>query len=198
MSSVVCTMSISLDGFGTGLNQTRERPFGDMPGEILHRWMFEKPEESREEKAVIIAAGAFIMGRNMFGPIRGEWTEAWPGWWGRNPPYHRSVFVLTHYPRESLELEGGTTFHFVTEGIEAALERARDAAGDRPIHVAGGPRTANQYLAAGLVDELRLQIAPVILGEGERLFDGVPLIELETISVRPVSLATHVHYRVVH
>ena len=198
MSTVVCTMSISLDGYGTGLNQTRERPFGDMPDEILHRWMFETPEESREEKKAIIAAGAFIMGRNMFGPIRGDWTEEdWRGWWGKNPPYHAPVFVLTHYPRESIEMDGGTTFHFVTEGIESALERAKDAAGDRPVHVAGGPRTTNQYLAAGLVDELRLQIAPVILGEGERLFDGVPLIELETISVRPVSLATHVHYRVI-
>ena len=197
MSNVVCTMSISLDGYGTGLNQTRERPFGDMPDEILHRWMFEAPEESREEKAAILAAGAFIMGRNMFGPVRGEWTEDWRGWWGRNPPYHRPVFVLTHYPRESLEMEGGTTFHFVSEGIESALARAKDAAGDLPVHVAGGPHTANQYLAAGLVDELRLQIAPVILGEGERLFDGVPLLELETISVRPVSLATHVHYRVI-
>lgn len=197
MPPVVCTMSISLDGFGTGLNQTRERPFGDMPDEIVHRWMAEKPEESRAEMAAIVAAGAFIMGRNMFGPVRGEWTEDWRGWWGRNPPYHRPVFVLTHYPREPLVMEGGTTFHFVTDGIESALEQARAAAGDLPVHIAGGPRTTNQYLAAGLVDELRLQVAPVVLGAGERLFDGVPFIELEQISVRPVTLATHMHYRVV-
>jgi dihydrofolate reductase len=190
-------MSISLDGFGAGPNQTLENPMGDLPGRILHRWMFEAPDESQEERTAIVSAGAYIMGRNMFGPVRGEWTGDWPGWWGPNPPYHRPVFVLTHHPREPLVMEGGTTFHFVTEGIESALERAREAAGDQPVHVAGGPHTANQYLAAGLVDELRLQISPVILGQGERLFEGVPLLRLETLSVRPVSLTTHVHYRVV-
>jgi dihydrofolate reductase len=196
MSAVVCTMSISLDGYGTGPNQTEERPFGDIPDGILHRWMFDTPEESPYELEAILGAGAYIMGRNMFGPIRDEWTGDWQGWWGLNPPYHAPVFVLTNHPRESLEMEGGTTFHFVTDGIRSALARAREAAGDLRIHVAGGPTTANQYLAAGLVDELRLQIVPVVLGRGERLFDGVPLLELEQLSSRSVSLATHVHYRV--
>jgi dihydrofolate reductase len=189
-------MSISLDGYGTGRDQTEERPFGDMRNDLLHAWMLDRPEESPDEIAAIVAAGAFIMGRNMFGPIRGEWSGDWKGWWGPNPPYHTPVFVLTHHEREPLEMEGGTTFHFVTDGIESALEQAKAAAGDLPVHVAGGPSTANQYLAAGLVDELRLQISPIIAGAGERLFEGVGPLELETISARPVSLTTHVHYRV--
>ncbi|MET0910389.1 MAG: dihydrofolate reductase family protein [Ilumatobacteraceae bacterium] len=196
MPPVICTMSISIDGYGTGLNQTEERPFGDIPEDILHRWMVDTPEESPREMEAILGAGAYVMGRNMFGPVRGEWTGDWRGWWGPNPPYHSPVFVLTNHARESLEMEGGTTFHFVTDGIDSALARAREAAGDLPVHIAGGPTTANQYLAAGLVDELRLQIAPVVLGRGERLFDGVPFVELEQLSARPVSLATHVHYRV--
>jgi dihydrofolate reductase len=195
--TVVVTMSISLDNIGTGHHQTEERPFGDVPENALHRWMFEKPEENRPEIDAILAAGAFIMGRNMFGPVRGEWDRDWRGWWGPNPPYHRPVFVLTHHPRESVEMEGGTTFHFVTDGIHAALERARDAAGEKPVNVAGGPTTANAYLAAGLVDELRLQLAPTVLGSGLRLFDGVPRLELEPIAIRPTSLVTHAHYRVV-
>ena len=193
---VIATMSISLDGIGAGHNQSEERPLGDVGTEILHRWMFETPEESRAEMDAIVSAGAYVMGRNMFGPIRGEWTGDWRGWWGPNPPYHRPVFVLTHYPRESLEMDGGTTFHFVTDGIEAALDRARDAAGLMSVHISGGPSTINQYLAAGLVDELMLQIVPVVAGRGLRLFDGVDGIRLEQISARPVSLATHLHYRV--
>jgi dihydrofolate reductase len=196
MGPVVCTMSISLDGYGAGDDQTEERPFGDIDQGHLHRWMFETPEENEAERAAITAAGAFIMGRNMFGPVRGGWSREWNGWWGPNPPYHRPVFVLTHHERKPLELEGGTSFTFVTDGIESALEQARAAAGDLPVHVAGGPGTANQYLAAGLVDELRLQIAPVLLGHGRRLFEGVGQIALETVSVRPVPLTTHVHYRV--
>lgn len=197
MPPVICTMSISLDGFGAGPNQTEEAPLGEMPGEVLHRWMLETPEESQGEIAAILGAGAYIMGRNMFGPVRGDWEGDWRGWWGANPPYHCPVFVLTHHERDPLEMEGGTTFHFVTDGIESALAQARAVAGDKPVHVAGGPSTANQYLAAGLVDELRLQIAPVILGAGERLFDGVPLTVLEQVAVRPVSLATHAGYRIV-
>ena len=158
--------------------------------------MVDTPEESPREMEAILGAGAYVMGRNMFGPVRGEWTGDWRGWWGPNPPYHSPVFVLTNHAREPLRMDGGTTFHFVTDGIESALARARDTAGDLPVHIAGGPTTANQYLAAGLVDELRLQIVPVVLGRGERLFDGVPLLELEQLSARPVSLATHVHYRV--
>lgn len=198
MAPVIATMSITLDGVGSGRDQTEERPFGDVPEDVLHRWMVERPDESQAEIDAITAAGAFIMGRNMFGPVRGDWSGDWRGWWGPNPPYHQPVFVLTHHPRASLEMEGGTTFHFVTEGIHAALERAREAAGDLPVHVAGGPSTTNAYLAAGLIDELRLQIAPTVLGDGLRLFDGVGRLDLEPLSIRPVSLTTHVHYRVRH
>ncbi|WP_243074048.1 dihydrofolate reductase family protein [Microbacterium sp. SS28] len=196
MSKVIGTMSISLDGIGAGENQTLERPFGGIPPGILHRWMFETPEENRSEIDAIVDAGAFIMGRNMFGPVRGEWDDDWQGWWGPNPPYHRPVFVLTHHARASIEMEGGTTFHFVTDGIEAALERAQDAAGDEPVHVAGGVSTIRQYLAAGLVDELMLQISPVVLGDGLRLFDGVGQWPLELVASRGASLVTHVRYRV--
>ncbi|GAA1465216.1 dihydrofolate reductase family protein [Microbacterium thalassium] len=196
MTSVIATMTVSLDGIGAGRNQTEQRPFGDIPEGVLHRWMFETPDESTAEIAAIVDAGAFIMGRNMFGPVRGPWAGDWRGWWGPEPPYHAPVFVLTNHPREPLEMAGGTTFHFVTDGIHAALDRAADAAGDRPVHISGGPTTTNAYLAAGLVDELMLQIAPVVLGDGLRLFDGVGEVDLEQISVRPVSLATHVRYRV--
>jgi dihydrofolate reductase len=197
MSKVVATMSISLDGFGSGRNQTEERPFGDMDHGTVHRWMFDTPDENRAEMEAIVSAGAYVMGRNMFGPIRGGWDRDWRGWWGENPPYHAPVFVLTHHPRDSIRMEGGTTFHFVTEGIEAALQRANDAAGDREVHIAGGVSTINQYLAAGLIDELMLQIAPVVVGEGLRLFEGVGGFELEQIASRGVSLATHLRYRVV-
>lgn len=194
--TVVATMAISLDGIGAGDHQTEERPFGDVPENALHRWMFDAPEENKPEIDNILGAGAYIMGRNMFGPVRGEWDRDWRGWWGPNPPYHAPVFVLTHHPREPVEMEGGTTFHFVTDGIHAALERAFEVAGDRPIHVAGGPTTTNAYLGAGLVDELRLNISPAVLGSGLRLLDGVGRLDLEQISGRSTSLVTHVHYRV--
>ena len=196
MQGVVATMSISLDGIGSGHHQSLERPFGDVPEGALHRWMFETPEENAAEREAIVSAGAYIMGRNMFSPGRGEWDADWRGWWGEEPPYHAPVFVLTHHPREPLVMEGGTTFHFVTDGIGAALERAREAAGDRNVHIAGGPTTTNAYLAAGLVDELSLQISPVVVGEGLRLLDGVGPIRLELISSRGASLVTHVRYRV--
>ena len=196
MPAVVATMSLSLDGIGAGVTQTEERPFGEVPEDALHRWMFETPDENRPEIDAIVDAGAFIMGRHMFGPVRGAWDRDWRGWWGPNPPYHAPVFVLTHYPRESIEMEGGTTFHFVTDGIHAALDRARDAAGDRDVHVAGGVSTTNAYLAAGLVDELALQISPSIIGGGLRLFDGIGPYRLEQISGRTTSLVTHVRYRV--
>jgi dihydrofolate reductase len=197
--TVIATMSISLDGIGAGpsATQTAERPFGDIDESPLHRWMFETPDENRAEMDAIVSAGAYIMGRNMFGPVRGEWTGDWRGWWGQEPPYHAPVFVLTHHEREPLELDG-TTFHFATDGIEAALERACAAAGDRPVHIAGGPSTTNQFLRAGLVDELMLQIAPAVIGRGERLFDGVDGLRLETIAVRPATHTTHVRYRIVH
>ena len=132
--------------------------------------MFEEPEEHAAERAAITSAGAYIMGRNMFGPDRGEWDLDWTGWWGDDPPYHAPVFVLTHYEREPVEMQGGTTFHFVTGGPEEALRLATEAAGDGTISIAGGASTINQYLRAGYIDELRLHVAPIVLGSGEALF----------------------------
>ncbi len=196
MSSVVATMSMTLNGVGAGHHVTEEQPFGGLPEDTFYRWMNETPEENREAFDAIVGAGAYVMGRNMFGPITGEWSGDWRGWWGPNPPYHAPVFVLTHHRREPLVMEGGTTFHFVTEGIEAALERARDAAGDGAVHIAGGPSTINAYLGAGLVDELLLNISPVVADHGIRLFDGVGALRLEQISVQPAALVTHVRYKV--
>lgn len=192
---VVCDVSISADGYVAGVGQTEAKPFGDGNVDRLHAWMFDTPEENQDEVKQITAAGAFIMGRNMFGPVRGEWDRDWRGWWGDNPPYHAPVFVLTHYPREPLEMDGGTTFTFVTDGIEAALEQARSAAGAADVAVAGGAATINQYLAAGLLDELRVHVAPVLLGAGEALFDGVPAQDLELVDARASSLVTHTTYR---
>lgn len=144
--------------------------------------------------------GATIMGRNMFGPIRGEWGDSdWAGWWGDVPPYHCPVFVLTHYPHEPIELQGGTTFHFVTDGIESAHRQACEAAGDRPISIAGGASCARQAIRAGLVDEIDLQVNPVILGAGERLFDGVPAGDpsLEMVRVLEAPGVAHLRYRVI-
>jgi dihydrofolate reductase len=193
---VVCDISISADGFAAGQGQTADKPFGDGPVDRLHAWMFDTPDENKAETDRIVAAGAFVMGRNMFGPIRGEWDLDWTGWWGENPPYHAPVFVLTHHWRAPLTMEGGTTFTFVTDGIEAALDQARTAAGDRDVAIAGGAATINQYLAADLIDELRTHIAPVTIGAGERLFDGVPPLHLEQVNVRAASLVTHIDYRV--
>ncbi|KOV85004.1 riboflavin biosynthesis protein RibD [Nocardia sp. NRRL S-836] len=200
MTKVTCDLSISLDGFAAGHNQTEERPFGDDGGDgwgsTLHAW-YDDPAEQRLQLDRLAQTGAFIMGRNMFGPVRGEWDRPWNGWWGEEPPYHAPVFVLTHHPRDPQPMQGGTTFHFVTDGIEAALDRARDAAGDRNISIHGGATTVNQYLAAGLVDELRLRIVPVTLGAGTRLFDGVPGLTLEQVESRPAATFTHLTYRVV-
>lgn len=194
MGRVVCDVSISADGYVAGPRQSREQPLGEL-GEHLHTWMFETPDENRSEVDRIVDSGAFVMGRNMFGPIRGEWEGDWRGWWGDEPPYHGPVFVLTHYEREPVPMAGGTTFHFVTDGIESALAQARDAAGDRNVAIAGGAATINQYLRAGHIDELRVHISPVLLGAGERLFDGVPAQHLEIIGSRSASLVTHVTYR---
>jgi dihydrofolate reductase len=158
--------------------------------------MFEAAEENAAEIEALTSAGAFVMGRNMFGPGRGEWDLDWTGWWGEEPPYHAPVFVLTHHEREPLEMKGGTTFHFVTGGIAEALDRARAAAGDREVAIAGGAATVNQYLAAGLIDELYLHIAPVVLGQGERLFEGVGRLELTPVEARHTALVTHVRYAV--
>jgi dihydrofolate reductase len=197
MGKVTCDIAISADGFAAGPNQRLDVPLGD-GGEQLHRWMFEEGEAEANAEVVeaIVAAGAFVMGRNMFSSGRGEWDLDWRGWWGEEPPYHAPVFVLTHHPREPLPMEGGTTFHFVTDGIEAALARARDAAGDADVAICGGAQTVNQYLAAGLLDELRLHIAPVVLGAGERLFAGVGDIGLELAGASHTRLVTHVTYRV--
>jgi dihydrofolate reductase len=197
MSRVVCDISISADGFSAGHNQTEERPFGDGDTSMLHSWMFDTRQENQAEVEAITNAKAFIMGRNMFGPIRGDWSGEWTGWWGPEPPYHAPVFVLTHYEREPLEMRGGTTFHFVTDGIEAALEQASAVPGDRDVAIAGGAATVNQYLAAGLLDELRLHIAPFTLGAGTRVFDGVLPLQLEQVSAHGATLVTHVTYRVV-
>ena len=157
--------------------------------------MFERADENRAEIDAIVDAGAFIMGRNMFGPDRGDWDPDWSGWWGEDPPYHAPVFVLAHREREAVPMAGGTTFHFVADGIHAALERARAAAGERNVAIAGGASTVNQYLAAGLIDELRVHVTPAILGAGERLFEGVPAQRFEQVSSRGTTLVTHLVYR---
>jgi len=198
MSKIVCNISISADGFSAGNNQSEERPFGDADESLLHGWMFGTPEENQAELDAMVGAKAFVMGRNMFGPIRGEWSGDWKGWWGPEPPFHAPVFVITHYQRDPLVVDGGTTFHFVTAGIEAAMEQASAVPGDADIGIAGGASTVNQYLAAGLLDQLHLHITPFTLGAGTRLFDGVPPLKLEQISSRAATQVTHVTYRVVH
>ncbi|MGB3327884.1 MAG: dihydrofolate reductase family protein [Thermomicrobiales bacterium] len=195
MPRLVCDCSVSLDGFTAGHNQSLEHPFGDIDGEKLTEWMFRTPEEARAEDGMRSEIGAYIMGRNMFSPARGAWDLAWRGWWGEDPPYHAPVFVLTHYERDPLPLEGGTTFHFVTDGIEAALDRARAVAGDRDVAIAGGTTTVNAYMAAGLLDELRIHRVPMVTGGGVRLFEGVGPIDLEAVSTRQADLVTHTIYR---
>jgi dihydrofolate reductase len=195
MGIVYSDIAVSADGFAAGLNQSEEQPLGDIDETWLHGWMFETPDENRAEIDAIVDSGATIMGRNMFGPVRGEWDRDWRGWWGDDPPYHGPVYVLTHFAHDPIEMEGGTTFFFVTDGIHSALDQARAAAGDRNISIAGGASTVNQFLAAGLLDELRLHVTATILGAGERVFDGVPRQRLERVSVREASLVTHITYR---
>jgi dihydrofolate reductase len=184
--------SVSIDGFGAGPNQSLENPLGT-GGPALHKWAFatktfqqmfgnnggEAGVDDDFAARGFQNIGAWIMGRNMFGPIRGPWPDAdWKGWWGPTPPYHTPVFVLTNHARESLTMDGGTTFHFVTDGIYSALERATEAANGRDIRIGGGIATIRQYLRAGLVDELHLAIAPALLGAGENLFSGIDLHSL--------------------
>jgi dihydrofolate reductase len=200
MTRVTCHMSISLDGFVAGPDQSRANPIG-VDGLKLHQWHFDADEPGHEvDRAmrdhIVGGRGAFVMGRNMFGPIRGEWEPDWRGWWGEDPPYHAPVFVLTHYPHDPIEMQGGTTFYFVTDGVESALDQARAAAGDRAVDVAGGASTVRQAFAAKAVDELTLDIVPVLLGSGERLFDGVDDPGLEPVEVVHSPWATHVRYRV--
>jgi dihydrofolate reductase len=160
--------------------------------------MFKATSENQPEVDGILEAGAFVMGRNMFGPDRGDWDLEWEGWWGPEPPYRAPVFVLAHRDRADLPMAGGTTFKFVTEGIHSALDQARQAAGDRNVAIAGGASTINQYLSAGLIDELRVHITPITIGSGERLFEGVPPMAMEQVSSRGTSLVTHIVYRPVY
>jgi dihydrofolate reductase len=212
MSQVRCGITVSLDGYAAGPNQSLEEPLG-VGGERLHEWFVELEIFNRTHgtdyggevnastpvvEESLANVGAKIMGRNMFGGGPGPWSaEPWPGWWGEDPPFHVPVFVLTHHPREPLTLSD-TTFTFVTDGPESALEQARKAAGDKDITIDGGANVIQQYLAAGLIDELELHIAPVLLGGGERLLDNVgPGVELEQIRSVDAPKVTHVKYRVV-
>lgn len=203
----VACFSVSVDGYGAGPHQDIDNPLG-VGGMAVFSWFFPTQTFRRmtgseggttgidDDFAArgIANIGAWILGRNMFGPIRGPWTdEAWKGWWGRNPPYHVPVFVLTHYPRNPITMEGGTVFHFVTDGIEAALAAARGAAGGKDVRLGGGVATLREYLKAGLVDEMHLAISPVLLGVGENLFAGLDLASLgfRVAEHTPSSAATH-------
>ena len=173
MTDTTCHMSISLDGFVAGPDQSREHPLGKR-GRERHGWHLgdERANEANAvaERRLLRPRGAYIMGRNMFGPIRGEWDEEWSGWWGPEPPYHAPVFVLTHHADAPIEMEGGTTFHFVTDGFDAAYAQARETAGADGIDIAGGASTVRQALLAGVIDELWLDIVSVLLGSGEGIF----------------------------
>ena len=205
---IVHSFTISLDGYGAGPGQSVENPLG-VGGEDLHDWLVNtrtfKRMQGREGGDTGIdedfaargmtGIGAWIMGRNMFGPIRGPWPdESWRGWWGKNPPYHTPVFVLTHYERPPLEMEGGNVFHFVTEGIHAALERARAEAGHLDIRLLGGAATIRQYLQAALVDEMHLPVSPLLLGSGEHLLAGLDLPALGYKCKDGIPSAKAVHY----
>jgi dihydrofolate reductase len=211
MSRLRFRISMSLDGFVAGPSQSVENPLG-IGGMRLHQWALPlaafremhglEGGEVNESDAVIRDAfanvGATVMGRNMFGGHPGPWdaTNPWKGWWGLNPPFHHPVFVLTHHAREPLELEGGTTFTFVTDGIEAALEQARRAAGDKDVNLGGGASAARQYLVAGLVDEMVISLVPILLGKGERLFEGTgdDLHGLELVRTVAAPGVTHLKF----
>lgn len=211
MSKLRFRISMSLDGFVAGPDQSVQNPLG-IGGMRLHEWVFplkawreahglpggEVNESSQVVEESLINIGATVMGRNMFGGHPGAWNAEtpWNGWWGDNPPFHHPVFVLTHYARELLELEGGTTFTFVTDGIESALEQARRAAGGKDVVLAGGASAAQQYLKAGLVDEMEINLVPTLLGSGERLFDGVGdnLHGLELVRTVATPKVTHLKF----
>lgn len=208
----VHNLSLSLDGYAAGPDQDVDNPLG-VGGTRLHEWVFdtrygremlgeEGGAEGVDNDFLVqgdAGIGATIMGRNMFGPIRGPWGgEKWTGWWGDNPPYHHQVFVLTHHPHPSIPMEGGTTFHFVDEGIEAALERAFDAADGQDVRLGGGVATIQQYMRAGLLDELHVAIVPVMLGSGERLFDNLDGGEQGYECVELVGSSAVAHARVAH
>jgi dihydrofolate reductase len=200
----VAGFSVSVDGLGAGPDQSLEHPLGKR-GQELHGWFFQTRAfrsmvgqaggtEDRFADAAMTGFGAFILGRNMFGPAGDDWGGPdWKGWWGEDPPYHAPTFILTHHARAPIEMAGGTTFHFVTEGIEAALAQARAAAGELDVKIGGGVSTVRQYLAAGVIDELHLAISPVFLGRGEALFAGLDLPGLgyRVAEAVPTELATH-------
>ncbi|MFD2090158.1 dihydrofolate reductase family protein [Blastococcus deserti] len=196
----VHNFSISLDGYGAGPDQSGQQPLG-AGGERLHEWIFDEAAtdvdrrfRARGEEGV----GATVMGRNMFGPVRGDWgVSDWRGWWGEDPPFHHDVFVLTHHARDPVAMAGGTTFHFVTGGIEAALEQARAAAGGAHVRLGGGVSTVRQYLAAGLLDELHVAVVPVLLGSGERLFGdlGAAPDDWRCVEFAPSASVAHVRLR---
>ena len=203
MSRTNLSMSISADGYVAGPQQSEEHPLG-IGGERLHQWHIgtgrDHPVNRRVADEMLAGMAATIMGRNMFGPVRGEWGDsAWQGWWGDEPPYHCPVFVLTHHRHEPIELKGGTTFHFVTDGIMAAYEQATAIADGGPISIAGGASCARQALAAGIVDEIDLQLSPEILGGGERLFDGFSpgALNLELARVLEAPGVVHLRYNVI-
>jgi dihydrofolate reductase len=210
MAKVKVQIAMSLDGFAAGADQSEEHPLG-VGGMQLHEWALElaafKAAHGGGEGEVNASTpvvekmfdnvGAVVMGRNMFGPIRGDWgDQSWNGWWGEDPPYHVPVFVLTHHAREPLEMEGGTTFHFATEGIEAALEQAKRAAAGADVLVSGGASTVGQYLKAGLIDELTISLVPVILGAGERLLTGLDDAAIKLEQTRSIEApgVTHLFY----
>ena len=204
MTLTTAHMSVSLDGFVAGPAQTIDDPIG-RGGLTLHQWHFEADQPGHEVDARWTASllrprGAYVMGRNMYGPVRGEWSSYdgdWRGWWGEEPPYHAPVFVLTHHEHEPIEMVGGTTFYFVTDGFETALAMAREAGGG-DVDVAGGASTVRQALSSGALDELTLDIAPVLLGSGERIFDADTQATLEIVEAEHSPLATHVRYRILH
>jgi dihydrofolate reductase len=199
MNDTTCHMSVSLDGFAAGPDQSQDEPIG-VGGMQLHTWHLRDAAmtdaDRRMRDLLLRPRGAYVMGRNMFGPMRGAWDAEWRGWWGDDPPYHAPVFVLTHHQRASIEMAGGTTFHFVTDGFDAAYARAVEAAAGLGVDIAGGASTVRQALSAGVVDELVLDIAPVLLGRGERLFDGVSDLALTPVEATHSPLATHIRYQV--
>jgi dihydrofolate reductase len=212
MSTIRFQPAVSLDGYAAGPDQSLENPLG-VGGEDLHEWIVDLEAWRRQhglEGGEVNAStpvveelqsnvGATVMGRNMFGGGPGPWREdpPWNGWWGDNPPFHTPVFVLTHHPREPLEMEGGTTFIFVTDGIESALERAKQAAAGLDVVIGGGANVIQQYLAAGLVDEFELHVVPILLGGGERLLDNVGSPKLQQVRVIEAPGVTHIKFRVV-
>ncbi|MEU0095213.1 dihydrofolate reductase family protein [Kribbella sp. NPDC006257] len=211
MSKLRCHISISLDGFVAGPNQSMEEPLGE-GGERLHDWVVplaswreghdkeggEVNASDRIVEEVRENIGAAVMGRNMFGPIGGgPWVdEDWKGWWGDNPPYHYPVFVVTHHRRDPVEMAGGTTYHFVTDGIESALAQAKEAAGGKDVMLWGGGDVIRQYLAAGLLDVLELHVVPILLGDGSRIFGDVAGVRLEQVRAVEAPGVTHLKYRV--